>query len=83
MTVHSLSIPVDYTSAAVIGFSLDRTLSDAANPYLDSKRDACVINGKRDDKDDDTSMLLKLRETRVWNHSSNGTRTRFIWCECY
>ena len=56
MTVHSLSIPADYKSTAVIGFSLDRTLSDAANPYLDSKRDACVINSKTDNKDDDTSV---------------------------
>ncbi|KAK2581134.1 hypothetical protein KPH14_007947 [Odynerus spinipes] len=28
---------------AVFGFSLDRTLSDAVNPYLDSHQDRCVL----------------------------------------
>ena len=36
-----MSIPQDL-SRSVIGFSLDRTLSDAANPYLDSKHNVCL-----------------------------------------
>ncbi|XP_012279514.1 protein GPR107 isoform X2 [Orussus abietinus] len=30
---------------AVYGFSLDRTLSDAMNPYLDSHQDRCLLQG--------------------------------------
>lgn len=41
MTIVKMSIPQDL-SRSVIGFSLDRTLSDAANPYLDSKHNVCL-----------------------------------------
>ncbi|KAI4499433.1 hypothetical protein M0802_005329 [Mischocyttarus mexicanus] len=32
-----------YDKNAVFGFSLDRTLSDAVNPYLDSHQERCVL----------------------------------------
>ena len=41
VTIVKMSIPQDL-SRSVIGFSLDRTLSDAANPYLDSKHNVCL-----------------------------------------
>jgi len=41
VTIVKLSIPQSL-SRSVIGFSLDRTLSDAANPYLDSKHNVCL-----------------------------------------
>lgn len=31
------------------GFSLDKTLSDAMNPYLDTHQNKCILNDKSDD----------------------------------
>ncbi|XP_076649135.1 protein GPR107 isoform X2 [Halictus rubicundus] len=48
---------------AVFGFSLDRTLSDAMNPYLDSHQERCVLqdaaNPKTDlEQRDDSSAVI-------------------------
>ncbi|XP_033330292.1 protein GPR107 isoform X2 [Megalopta genalis] len=48
---------------AVFGFSLDRTLSDAMNPYLDSHQERCVLqdaaNAKTDlEQRDDSSAVI-------------------------
>lgn len=48
---------------AVFGFSLDRTLSDAMNPYLDSHQERCVLqdvaNSKTDlEQRDDSSAVI-------------------------
>ena len=51
VTVSSLTISTFAQEASVLRFSLDRTLSDATNPYLDSRRDIC-FNDKLDIDDD-------------------------------
>lgn len=56
VTVKSLTVSAEYATTAVIGLSLDRTQSDAANPYLDSKQDRCEIDNSHTEKDDDTSV---------------------------
>lgn len=52
MTVTKLTIPKDVTHST-IGFSLDRTLSDATNPYLDSKHGVCL---KEMEPNDETAV---------------------------
>ncbi len=41
VTVSNLAISKQAQETSGLGFSLDRTLSDTANPYLDSKQDIC------------------------------------------
>ncbi|CAK9802559.1 Protein GPR107 [Anthophora plagiata] len=51
-----------YDENAVFGFSLDQTLSDAMNPYLDSHQDRCVLqdisNTKPDIEQRDDSAVI-------------------------
>lgn len=57
VTVSSLGISTTAQESSTLRFSLDRTLSDATNPYLDSRRDICM-NDKLDidDEKDHTAV---------------------------
>lgn len=56
VTVTSLAITPAAQANSLLMFTLDRTLSDATNPYLDSKRDLCNKNQDIDDPNDHTSV---------------------------
>lgn len=56
VTVPSLAITPAAQASSLLMFSLDRTLSDATNPYLDSKRDLCNKNQDIDDVNDHTAV---------------------------
>ncbi|XP_053994681.1 protein GPR107 isoform X1 [Hylaeus volcanicus] len=44
LDIHLLNFKADpFDENAVFGFSLDRTLSDAMNPYLDNHQERCVL----------------------------------------
>lgn len=51
VTVSSFSVPPNAQDSSMFKFTLDRTLSDATNPYLDSKRDSICIQEKIDEND--------------------------------
>lgn len=60
MTVSSLGITTAAQELSTIRFSLDRTLSDATNPYLDSRRDICM-NEKLDiDEEKDHTAVARF-----------------------
>ena len=56
VTVSNLAISKQAQETSGLGFSLDRTLSDAANPYLDSKRDICSSRLKINEEIDHTPI---------------------------
>ncbi|XP_046640804.1 protein GPR107-like [Daphnia pulicaria] len=56
VTVSNLAISKQAQETSGLGFSLDRTLSDAANPYLDSKRDICSSRLEINEEPDHTAV---------------------------
>lgn len=56
VTVSNLAVSKNAQETSVLGFSLDTTLSDATNPYLDSKRDICNTRLTIDEEKDHTSV---------------------------
>lgn len=47
------------------GFSLDRTLSDAMNPYLDSHQERCLLKEMKIEHDTDfIYFIFDLKENR-------------------
>lgn len=56
VTVSNLAISPSAQETSILGFSLDRTLSDATNPYLDSKRDLCNARLDIDEEKDHTAV---------------------------
>ena len=51
VTVSSFTVPPNAQDSSTFKFTLDRTLSDATNPYLDNKRDSICIQDKIDEND--------------------------------
>lgn len=72
---------------AVFGFSLDRTLSDAMNPYLDTHQERCVLqdisNGKSDlEQRDDNAVIyftMDLKNALLKVNCSRNVRTAHIY----
>jgi hypothetical protein len=56
VTVSNLAISKQAQETSGLGFSLDRTLSDAANPYLDIKRDICSSRLEINEEPDHTAV---------------------------
>ncbi|EFX74656.1 hypothetical protein DAPPUDRAFT_199743 [Daphnia pulex] len=81
VTVSNLAISKQAQETSGLGFSLDRTLSDAANPYLDSKRDICSSRLEINEELDHTAVarfefdfkekLLKVRCSSRFNSIGN------------
>ena len=72
---------------AVFGFSLDRTVSDAMNPYLDSHQERCVLqdilNGKTDlEQRDDNAVIyltMDLKNSTLNVNCSRNVQTAHIY----
>ncbi|XP_031840440.1 protein GPR107 isoform X1 [Nomia melanderi] len=73
---------------AVFGFSLDRTLSDAMNPYLDSHQERCVLqdatNAKTDleQRDDSSAVVyftMDLKNSFLKVNCNRNVRTVHIY----
>ncbi|KZS13991.1 Protein GPR108 [Daphnia magna] len=81
VTVSNLVISKNAQETSGLGFSLDRTLSDAANPYLDSKRDICNSGLSINEEIDQTAVarfefdfinkLLNVRCSSKFNSIGN------------
>ncbi|XP_014206512.1 protein GPR107 isoform X1 [Copidosoma floridanum] len=77
---------VPFKESAVFGFTLDRTLSDAMNPYLDS-HDKCVLQGATSTKSDyeqrdETAVIyftFDLKETRLMVNCSSNVHSLHIY----
>ncbi|XP_017794205.1 PREDICTED: protein GPR107 isoform X2 [Habropoda laboriosa] len=76
-----------YDENAVFGFSLDRTLSDAMNPYLDSHRERCTLqdipNVKSDvDQRDESAVIyftMDLKNNLLKVNCSRNMHTVHIY----
>ncbi|XP_043286236.1 protein GPR107 isoform X2 [Venturia canescens] len=72
---------------ALFGFSLDRTLSDAMNPYLDSHQEKCLLQGvaslksELEPKDDGSVIyfIMDLKNLTLRVHCSQNVRSVHIY----